>query len=109
MVRNQEQGVGYDAIDSFFLGLAGYVAILLAWTAAQMKREPISSYAALSVLAMIAFGLLFSIYLTFLEPFVIGAACAWCLTSAILMTVLFGLSLKPGRLACSMVFMLGAE
>ena len=36
---------------------------------------------------MSAFGLIFSIYLTFLEPFVIGATCAWCLTSAILMTM----------------------
>jgi uncharacterized membrane protein len=31
---------------------------------------------------------LFSIYLTFLEPFVIGATCAWCLTSALIMTLL---------------------
>lgn len=81
------------------LGLAGYIAIILAWTVSQMKREPISSYAALAVLAMTAFGLLFSIYLTFLEPFVIGATCAWCLTSAILMTALFWLLLKPGKRA----------
>jgi len=32
------------------------------------------------------FGVLFTIYLTFLEPFVIGATCMWCITSAILMT-----------------------
>lgn len=86
------------------LGLAGYIAIILAWTVSQMKREPISSYAALAVLAMTAFGLLFSIYLTFLEPFVIGATCAWCLTSAILMTALFWLSLKPGKRAWGTFF-----
>jgi uncharacterized membrane protein len=33
-------------------------------------------------------GVLFSIYLTYLEPFVIGATCAWCLTSAISMTLI---------------------
>jgi uncharacterized membrane protein len=35
------------------------------------------------------FGILFSIYLTFLEPFVIGATCIWCLSSAVIMTILF--------------------
>ncbi len=34
---------------------------------------------------MALFGLAFSTYLTFLEPFVIGATCAWCLTSAVCM------------------------
>jgi len=34
-------------------------------------------------------GTLFSLYLTFLEPFVIGASCLWCLSSAVIMTVLF--------------------
>jgi len=40
-------------------------------------------------------GTLFSIYLTFLEPFVIGATCAWCLTSAIIMTALLWLTAGP--------------
>jgi len=55
----------------------------------------------LSLLGMTAFGTLFSIYLTFLEPFVIGATCAWCLTSAIIMNVLLWLSLMPAKLALS--------
>ena len=33
-------------------------------------------------------GTLFSIYLTVLEPFVIGATCMSCVTSAVLMTLL---------------------
>jgi uncharacterized membrane protein len=35
---------------------------------------------------------LFSIYLTALEPFVIGATCAWCLSSAVIVTLLLMLS-----------------
>jgi uncharacterized membrane protein len=35
---------------------------------------------------------IFSIYLTYLEPFVIGAVCAWCLTSSVVMTLLMLLS-----------------
>lgn len=86
------------------LGLAGYILIILAWLVGRMKRKPFSQYADLALLVMTGFGLLFSIYLTFLEPFVIGATCAWCLTSAILMTLLFLLSLKPGKLAYSNLF-----
>jgi uncharacterized membrane protein len=81
------------------LGLAGYVAILLAWVVGSYTSPPLAAVASLGLLGMTTFGLLFSIYLTFLEPFVIGATCAWCLTSAILMTALFWLSLAPGRQA----------
>jgi uncharacterized membrane protein len=48
---------------------------------------------------MTLFGTLFSIYLTFLEPFVIGATCAWCLSSAVIMTIQMWLSITPGKLA----------
>jgi uncharacterized membrane protein len=50
---------------------------------------------------MTVFGTLFSIYLTFLEPFVIGATCAWCLTSAVLMAALLALTATPGKRAIS--------
>jgi uncharacterized membrane protein len=81
------------------LGLAGYAAILVAWGIARYGRGRLADLSALSLLAMTASGTLFSIYLTFLEPFVIGATCAWCLTSAILMTVLMLLSVGPAKLA----------
>ena len=42
----------------------------------------------LSLWGMAWIGAIFSIYLTFLEPFVIGATCMWCLTSAVVMTLL---------------------
>ncbi len=41
------------------------------------------------------FGTLFSIYLTFLEPFVIGATCMWCLVSAVCMGLMLILSAGP--------------
>jgi uncharacterized membrane protein len=51
----------------------------------------------MAVFGMTAFGVLFSLYLTFLEPFVIRAVCAWCITSSVIMTLLMLLSLKPAR------------
>jgi uncharacterized membrane protein len=83
------------------LGVIGYVTILLTWVVERTASQRLAAYARLTLLGLTAFGVLVSIYLTFLEPFVIGATCAWCLTSAILMTALFWLSLLPGRLAFS--------
>jgi uncharacterized membrane protein len=83
------------------LGVAGYVLILLAWAFYRYGRGKWAHYAALAMLVMTTGGVLFSIYLTFLEPFVIGATCAWCITSAVIMTLLFLLSLDPGRQAAA--------
>ena len=55
--------------------------------------------AGLVLLGMTTSGILFSIYLTFLEPFMIGASCLWCLSSAILMAALMYLSIAPGKMA----------
>jgi len=68
------------------LGVAGYLGILVAWVVSRIPR--LSLFAALAILLMALGGVLFSIYLTFLEPFVIGAVCIWCLTSAVLMGAL---------------------
>ena len=81
------------------LGMAGYVLILLAWGMGRSTNRRLAAYGSLAMLGLTAFGMLFSIYLTFLEPFVIGATCAWCLTSAVLMTILFWMSLVPGKRA----------
>jgi uncharacterized membrane protein len=74
------------------LGLSGYAAMGIAWSISRFGREQLSDLASMLLFGMCLFGVLFSIYLTFLEPFVIGASCAWCLTSAVLMTILLWLS-----------------
>lgn len=81
------------------LGVAGYLVILLAWSVTRTRRGEISRLARAAMFALATFGLIFSIYLTFLEPFVIGATCAWCITSAVIMTALFLLTLNEGRKA----------
>ena len=77
------------------LGVAGYAAILAAWLRGRLRSDRLADYAQLSVLGMTVFGVLFSLYLTYLEPFVIKAVCAWCLTSAVIMTLLMLLSIGP--------------
>ena len=70
------------------LGLLGYCMIGIAWLAANFGPKTYQRESRLILIGLTAIGTVFSIYLTFLEPFVIGATCAWCLTSAIVITAL---------------------
>ena len=73
-------------------GALGYLAILITWSLSLVGSHRLLTVVPWVLLALTLLGVLFSLYFTFLEPFVIGATCAWCLTSAILMTILFWLS-----------------
>ena len=80
------------------LGVIGYVLIGLAWSVASSGRGRPAALAGWALVGLTLIGTLFSMYLTFLEPFVIGATCAWCLTSAVILTLLMLLSARlPSR------------
>ncbi len=74
------------------LGMLGYVAILVARLLSRSRSPQTADRARLAELVMTAGGTVFSVYLTFLEPFVIGATCSWCLGSAVIMTALMWLA-----------------
>jgi uncharacterized membrane protein len=71
-----------------YLGLAGYITIL-----AVLLLEPriplLTERGKLITLGLTLFGVLFSGYLTYVEAFVLGSWCLWCVGSAIAMTLLF--------------------
>jgi uncharacterized membrane protein len=69
-------------------GIIGYLAILLVWALQTYAPASVRVPAALTLWGMTLFGTLFSAYLTFLEPFVIGATCIWCISSALIMLAL---------------------
>jgi uncharacterized membrane protein len=77
------------------LGLLGYLALMLAWTIQYYGPAGWKEPATWVFWGMALFGTIFSIYLTFLEPFVIGATCAWCLTSAVVITLLLWAATTP--------------
>jgi uncharacterized membrane protein len=79
------------------LGVLGYGTMLLAWALHQYSGGRLAHLAGLALPALALAGTLFSIYLTFLEPFVIGATCMWCLSSAALMTALLWLTAPRGQ------------
>ena len=77
------------------LGLFGYLAILGAWVLGHFRRGGLADLAVVAMFAFSLFGVLFSIYLTYLELAVILAICVWCLTSAVILAILLVLTTGP--------------
>ena len=102
-VQQSEYARLFGVIPIGLMGLFGYLAIYAAWMIRHCVKGRISLWASVCILVMTAFGTLFSLYLTFLEPFVIGASCLWCLSSAVIMTTLYALAFNPGRRALSVL------
>ncbi|CAG1005410.1 Vitamin K epoxide reductase [Anaerolineales bacterium] len=76
------------------LGGVGYIAILAAWFVGRQRWGWLSKYAPVALFGMALFGTVFSIYLTYLELFVIYAVCIWCVSSAIIITLILLFSLN---------------
>jgi uncharacterized membrane protein/thiol-disulfide isomerase/thioredoxin len=77
------------------LGLAGYLAIIMTWVIKELNINALRSASILSLWGLAWIGTLFSIYLTFLEPFIIGATCMWCVSSAVIMVLLLWATSGP--------------
>jgi uncharacterized membrane protein len=75
------------------LGVLGYLAVL-----ASLLRDGEGARTVTAFLALTGFG--FSVWLTYVSHTEIGALCAWCVGSAVCMTLLAALSatrlLRPG-------------
>lgn len=78
-------------------GLGFYVsALALAFLGVQ-ERHADSRALSVALVALTGWGVLFSGWLTYLELFVIGAICIWCVTSAVIVAVMFVVSLADLR------------
>lgn len=98
-VQQSPYAVMFGVLPIGILGILGYILIIIVWTIQFYGPSHIRKIATLSLWYLAFFGVLFSTYLTFLEPFVIGATCAWCLTSALLMTAILWAASGPASLA----------
>ena len=94
-VQSSPFALVFGVIPIGVLGVLGYLTILAAWAGGRLRSGRWSKpmYWVIFVLTLI--GTIFSLYLTFLEPFVIKAVCMWCMSSAVIMTLLMLLSLIP--------------
>ena len=78
-------------------GLGFYVSALALVLAGIQERYADSRGVALALVALTGWGVLFSGWLTYLELFVIDAICIWCVTSAVIVLVMFAISLAEYR------------
>ncbi len=73
------------------IGLIGYLAIL-AGVLLEKASPQAEQYGPVLVFGMSLVGLLYSIYLTYLELAVIKAVCPYCVASAVIMLVVFAIA-----------------
>ena len=78
-------------------GVAGYVALAILIFAEALLFVSLARMIRYAILTFTGIGFLFSLYLTYLEAFVIHAWCEWCAVSAITMTALFILAILDVR------------
>jgi uncharacterized membrane protein len=87
-VQQSEYARLFGLLPVGLLGVAGYAVMLGTWVLAEAGPGRWRERGWRALWAMALAGTEFSVYLTFLEPFVIGATCAWCVTSAVVVTAL---------------------
>ncbi len=87
-VQQSKYATLFGVLPVAVLGMIGYIVIGGTWLVGKLTTGKISFFAKMGTFLSALIGLLFFIYLTFLEPFVIGATCAWCITSAITMALI---------------------
>lgn len=99
LVQDSKYAELFGFIPIGVVGLVGYAIVLGCWLVVRLAGGRPADWVSLALLGGTAAGVAFSIYLTFLEPFVIGASCAWCLASAVIVTLLWWLTAGPAQAA----------
>jgi protein-disulfide isomerase/rhodanese-related sulfurtransferase len=73
-------------------GVAGYMVVALLIIAESLAPAALAIEVRYALAGATGFGFLFSLYLEYLQGFVIHAFCAWCVTSGLVMTALCALA-----------------
>lgn len=84
-------------VEVALVGVVGYAGLLLVALAAVQPALARRRWPATLLLILASLGMLFTVYLTSLELFIIHAICRWCVGSAAIMTSIFVLALLEQR------------
>lgn len=82
------------------LGMIGYVLILTLWLIYKNPKgcihisNQVSIWLSFGIFSIAFLSTAFSLYLTYLELFIIRAICVWCLASAVIMALILLFNLK---------------
>lgn len=69
-------------------GIIGFAALLLLASFGN-KSKMLAPHSDMLIFGISLAGFVFSLYLTYIEVFVLNAICQWCVLSALMMTVIF--------------------
>ena len=75
-------------------GAGFYLCVLAVSLAGLQERFADSRVVAITLVLLTVWGALFTLWLTYLELFVIRAICRWCVGSAVIVMVLLGLAVS---------------
>lgn len=102
-VQQSSYAILFGILPMGILGLLGYLAVIILWLVGNLNFEAWNNRINALLWIVTLIGTLFSVYLTFLEPFVIGATCMWCIVSAIVMTILFLLATRKFKQSLAVI------
>jgi uncharacterized membrane protein len=80
-------------------GMGAYIALLALAMLGVQPRWADAKWVARALFVVAMVGVVFSAWLTYIEAFVIEAWCQWCVVSAVLITLIFLLSIPGVRRA----------
>ena len=95
-VQDSEYARLFGVLPTWVLGVVGYALVLSGSIVVRLVHARTVDAVLVAVAAVAYAGTLFSAWLTFLEPFVIGATCMWCVLSALTMLALVWLTAGRG-------------
>ena len=85
-------------VEVSLIGVVGYgVLLALAVLALQPRHAGVASWPANLLLVLSGGAVVFTVFLTYLELFVIHALCRWCVGSAAIIVLIFVLALRDRR------------
>jgi len=87
----------FMGVEVALIGLVGYLGMLVLGLLSLQPRFAASGWPVQLLAALSGAAVLFTAYLTYLELFVIHAICRWCVTSAVIIVLIFVLSLLEAR------------
>lgn len=87
----------FAGVEVALIGVVGYAVLLGVAVFGTLPAQADARGPALALTALSGGAVLFTVYLKYLEFFVIGAVCQWCVASAVIILLVFLLSLTDLR------------
>jgi uncharacterized membrane protein len=84
-------------VEVALIGIVGYAVLLLLALLALQPRFAGPTWPSRLLPVLAGGAVLFTAYLTYLELFVIHAVCRWCVGSAVIILLIFGLAVRDLR------------